>query len=308
MKAAYYEAFGGPEVLKYGEQPEPKLGPDTVLVDIKASSVNPVDWAVMGGYLDSMSYAHFPVITGWDLAGVVKTPGPAVEEFQPGDEVIGYVRMDVIGHGTFAEQVAAPVRTLARKPENVNWEQAATIPLTGLTAYQSLVHFLQVSDGDTVLIHGGSGGVGTYAVQIARAKGARVIATASERNHDFLKDLGAEPTSYGEGAVDRFKALAPDGIDAILDLSGGDELAPSVELLRTPGRVVSVVNPGVKEMGGHYVFVRPDPEDLAALTELVEAGKVTPVLTETFELKDAAKAFELSMGGHVRGKIAIRVQ
>lgn len=308
MKAVYYEEFGGPEVLKYGDQPDPKLGPDTVLVDIKASSVNPVDWAVMGGHLDAMTYAHFPVITGWDMAGVVNSPGPAVEEFQPGDEVIGYVRMDILGHGTFAEQVAAPVRTLARKPKNVSWEQAGTIPLTGLTAYQSLVHFLQVSDGDTVLIHGGSGGVGSYAVQIARARGARVIATASESNHGFLQELGAEPASYGDGAIDRFKALAPDGIDAVLDLAGGAELAPSVDLLKSPDRAVSIVDPGVKELGGHYVFVRPDPADLTALTELIEAEKVTPILTETFDLPDAAKAFERSMGGHVRGKIAIRVQ
>lgn len=308
MKAVYYEQFGGLDVLTYGDRPDPKVGPDTVLVDIKSSSVNPVDWTVLGGHLDAMTYSNFPIITGWDMAGVVNTPGPAVEEFAPGDEVIGYVRMDVLGHGTFAEQVAAPVRTLARKPKNVSWEQAGTIPLTGLTAYQSLVHFLSVSAGDTVLVHGGSGGVGSYAIQIARVRGARVIATASEANHQFLTELGAEPASYGDGAIDRFTALAPEGLDAILDLAGGNELAPSVELLKTPGRVVSIVNPAVKEMGGHYVFVRPNPEDLTALTELIEADNVTPVLTGTFDLQDAAKAFELSMGGHVRGKLAIRVQ
>lgn len=307
MKAVYYENYGGAEVLQYGDMPEPKVGPDSVLVDVKATSINPVDWKVMGGHLDSMTYAHFPVITGWDLAGVVTTPGPAVEEFSVGDEVIGYVRMDGIKHGTFAEQVAAPVRTLARKPQNVSWEQAGTIPLTGLTAYQSLVHFLKISDDETVLIHGGSGGVGSYAVQIAVARGACVIATASEANHDFLRQLGAEPISYGEGTNERVTELAPDGIDAILDLAGGDEFAPSVQLLKKPGRVVSVVDVGVKEMGGHYVFVRPSAEDLQALTELIEAGKVTPVVEQSYALTDAAQAVEQSMSGHVRGKIAVRV-
>lgn len=308
MKAVFYEQFGGPEVLTHGEQPEPKVGPDSVLVDVQASSVNPVDWKVMGGYLDPMLHAHFPVITGWDLAGVVNTPGIAVEEFQPGDEVIGYVRKDVVEHGTFAEQVAAPVRTLARKPKNVSWAQAGTIPLAGLTAFQSLVHFLRVDEGETVLIHGGSGGVGSYAVQIAKAAGARVIATASESSAGFLVELGAEPLSYGAGALDRIKEAAPTGLDAVLDLAGGEEFAPSTELLRQPSRAVSIVDPSVTERGGHYVFVRPSAVDLEALTGMIEAGTVTPVVDATFNMENAAQAFERSMNEHTRGKIAVNVR
>lgn len=307
MKAVFYEQFGGPGVLTYGEQPEPKVGPDSVLVDVKATSVNPVDWKIMGGYMDAMMYAHFPVIPGWDLAGVVNTPGVSVEEFQPGDEVIGYVRMDAVQHGTFAEQVAAPVRTLARKPRNVSWEQAGTIPLTGLTAYQCLVNVLQVEEGQTVLIHGGSGGVGSYAVQIAKAAGARAIATASESSAGFLTELGAEPIVYGPGGLDRIKDAAPDGLDAVLDLAGGDEFAPSLELLKRPDRAVSIVDPAVKEMGGHYVFVRPSTPDLEALTGMIEAGSVTPVLDETFRLEHAKLAFERSMEGGNRGNLAVKV-
>lgn len=308
MKAVFYEQFGGPEVLTYGDQPEPKVGPDSVLVDVNATSVNPVDWKIMGGYMEPMMYTYFPAIPGWDLAGVVNTPGVAVEEFQPGDEVIGYVRMDTVQHGTFAEQVAAPVRTLARKPKNVSWEQAGTIPLTGLTAYQCLVNVLQIAEGQTILIHGGSGGVGSYAVQIAKAAGARVIATASESSAGFLTELEAEPLSYGPGAVDRMKEAAPNGVDAVLDLAGGEEVAPSLELLKQPGRAVSIVDPAIKEMGGHYLFVRPSAPDLEALTGMIEAGSVTPVLDETFRLEHAKLAFDRSMEGGNRGNLAVKVR
>lgn len=306
MKAVFYEQYGDPDVLQYGDQPDPKVGPDAVLVEVRASSVNPVDWKVAAGYLDGALPAYFPVIPGWDVAGVVTQPGPSVTEFQAGDEVIGYVRMDTVGLGTFAEQVAAPVRTLARKPRNVSWAEAATMPLAGLTAYQAL-KAVGTSEGETVLVHNGAGGVGTYAIQIAKAWGARVLATASEKNHDFLRSLGAEPLTYGEGIAQRIADAAPDGVDAIVDFVGGDDWAASLEHLNTPGRVASVADAEVKEKGGSYVFVRPDPADLLALTELVESGGVKPVLAESFPLERAADAFRSSMEGHVRGKIAVTV-
>ncbi|WP_394251254.1 NADP-dependent oxidoreductase [Arthrobacter pityocampae] len=306
MKAVFYEQYGDPDVLQYGEQPDPKVGPDAVLVDVRASSVNPVDWKITAGYLDGALPAYFPVIPGWDVAGVVVQPGPSVTEFQAGDEVIGYVRADTVGFGTFAEQVAAPVRTLARKPRNVSWAEAATMPLAGLTAYQSL-RAVGVSDGDTVLVHNGAGGVGTYAIQIAKAWGARVLATASEKNHDFLRSLGAEPLTYGEGLGERIARAAPDGLDAVVDYVGGDDWVASLAYLKDATRVASVADAEVKEKGGRYIFVRPNPEDLLALTELVEAGSVKPVLAATFPLEDAADAFRSSMDGHVRGKIAVTV-
>ena len=237
------------------------------------------------------------------------TSSPAsnsVTEFQVGDEVIGYVRMDTVGLGTFAERVAAPVRALARKPRNVSWAEAATMPLAGLTAYQAL-KAVGTSEGETVLVHNGAGGVGTYAIQIAKAWGARVLATASGKNHDFLRSLGAEPLIYGEGIADRIAEAAPEGLDAIVDFVGGDDRVASLEHLNTPGRVASVADAEVKEKGGSYVFVRPDPADLLALTELVEAGSVKPVLAESFPLERAADAFRSSIEGHVRGKIAVTV-
>ncbi|MHA7287587.1 NADP-dependent oxidoreductase [Arthrobacter sp. MDT3-44] len=306
MKAVFYEKYGDPDVLQYGDQPDPKVGPDSVLVEVRASSVNPVDWKITAGYLDAALPTFFPVIPGWDVAGVVVQPGPSVTEFQAGDEVIGYVRMDTVAFGTFAEQVAAPVRALARKPRNVSWAEAATIPLVGLTAYQSL-RSIGVGEGDTVLVHNGAGGVGNYAIQIAKAWGARVLATASEKNHDFLRSLGAEPLTYGEGLADRIAAAAPEGLDAVVDFVGGDDVPASLKHLKTWDRVASVVDAGVKDRGGRYIFVRPNPEDLLALTELVEAGSVKPVLAGTFPLERAADAFRSSIEGHVRGKIAVTV-
>jgi NADPH:quinone reductase-like Zn-dependent oxidoreductase len=309
MKAVTYSSYGGPEVLEYGEVPDPKVGPDSVLLNVKAASVNPVDWKLRQGHLDALMDVFFPVIPGWDVAGVVEQPGPAVPEFAAGDEVIGYVREDVARRGTFAEKVAAPVRVLARKPENVSWEQAASLPLAGLTAYQCVVHALQVKESDTVLVHAASGGVGSFAVQIARSIGARVIGTASESNHDYLRSLGAEPVSYGDGLVDRVRELAPDGVTAVVDLVGGEALEATPQLLAEGGRVASVVDgAGVTKLGGRYVFVRPNATDLTCLVELVEQDKVRVEVAEVFPLERTADAHRASEEGHVRGKIAVRVQ
>lgn len=308
MKAVTYNTYGGPEVLEVREVAEPKVGPDSVLVRVRASSVNPVDWKIREGYLDGLLDVFFPVITGWDVAGVVEQPGPAVPEFAEGEEVIGYVREDVVRRGTFAQRVAAPVRTLARKPASLTWEQAASLPLAGLTAYQGLVHALRVSDSDTVLIHAASGGVGSFAVQIAAARGARVLGTASQRNHDFLRQLGAEPVEYGDALADRVSELVPDGVTAVLDLVGGDALEATPDVLADGGRIASVADAaGVATLGGRYVFVRPDAADLTALGDLVEAGRLRVPVARTFALEETAAAQKASAEGHTRGKIAVLV-
>jgi len=307
MKAITYRSYGGPDVLEYGEVPEPKLGADRVLVRVRATSVNPVDWKIQAGYLDSAMDAVFPVIPGWDVAGVVERVGVGITEFEPGDEVIGYVREDMVSRGTFAEYVAAPVRTLARKPRNLTFEQAAGLPLAGLTAYQALTRALDVQPGETVLVHAAAGGVGSLAVQMAVALGARVIGTAGEQNHDFLRSLGAEPVRYGEGLADRVRALAPQGVDAVLDLIGGDALQASPELLGPDGRLASAADGAVLGLGGRFVFVRPDAADLAALTDLAEIGRLKVEVAATFPLRQAADAQRLNAGGHTRGKVVVTV-
>jgi NADPH:quinone reductase-like Zn-dependent oxidoreductase len=307
MKAVSYHRYGGPEVLEYRDLPDPKVGPDSVLVRVRAAAVNPVDWKIQAGHMDKAMDVFFPAIPGWDVAGVVERVGPGITEFAPGDEVIGYVREDTVGRGTFAEFVAAPIRALARKPANLSFEQAAGLPLAGLTAYQALTGALSVKTGETVLVHAASGGVGSFAVQIARALGAHVIGTAGERNHDYLRSLGAQPVEYGDRLVEQVKQIAPGGVDAVLDLVGGDALQQSTQLLKPGGRLVSTIDPAVTSLGGHYLFVRPDPQDLSALAALAEEGKVRVDIAATFPLDRAAEAQALSAGGHTRGKIIVTV-
>ncbi|MFF8637630.1 NADP-dependent oxidoreductase [Streptomyces pilosus] len=307
MKAISYARYGGPEVLELGEVDDPKVGPDAVLVKVRAAAVNPVDWKCREGYLDAILPAVFPVVPGWDVSGVVVQPGPAVPEFSVGDEVIGYVRADVLSGGTFAEYVAAPVRTLARKPGSMSFEEAAGLPLAGLTALQMLNRVLGVKRGETVLVHAAAGGVGSIAVQLAVHFGARVVGTASERNHDFVRGLGGEPVSYGEGLAERVRELAPGGVDAVFDSVGGEALRASVNLLAPEGRMASIADPEVVSLGGRYWFVRPDPQDLQHLSDLADQGVVTIHVSETFPLERAADAHRLNQEGRTRGKIVVRV-
>jgi NADPH:quinone reductase-like Zn-dependent oxidoreductase len=307
MKAITISSYGGPDVLELTEQPDPLVGPDYVLVRVRAASVNPVDYKIREGYLQGAFPSHLPLIPGWDVAGVVEQVGPAVTEYIPGDEVVGYVRKDTIEHGTYAELVAAHVRHLALRPTSVSFEQAAALPLAGLTAWQS-VDLTSVGKGDTVLVHAAAGGVGSFAVQIAVHRGARVLGTASERNHDYLRSLGAEPVTYGEGLAERVRGLAPDGVDAVVDYIGGESLEMSPRVVKNPERIVSVVDAAtVKAVGGQYAFVRPDPRHLAELATLVDDGVLRIELARTFPLAQAADAQRLVEEGHVRGKVAISV-
>ncbi len=286
---------------------DPKVGPDQVLVKVRAAAVNPVDWKCREGYLDAVLDAVFPVIPGWDVSGVVVQPGAAVTEFAVGDEVIGYCREDFLSRGTFAEYIAAPVRTLARKPRTLSFEEAAGLPLAGLTAYQVLVGALEVGRGETLLVHAAAGGVGSLAVQIAAHLGARVIGTASESNPAYVRGLGGEPVTYGEGLAERVRGLAPQGVDAVFDTVGGDTLKTSANLLAPEGRLASIADPEVVGYGGRYCFVRPDPEDLAELVRLAEAGVVSVHVQESFPLERTADAHRLNQEGRTRGKIVVTV-
>ncbi|MFE4578438.1 NADP-dependent oxidoreductase [Streptomyces chartreusis] len=307
MKGISYSRYGGPETLAYGDVRDPRVGPDSVLVKVRAAAVNPVDWKCREGYLDGLIEPVFPVVPGWDVAGVVVQPGASVTEFAVGDEVIGYVREDFLSRGTFAEYVAAPVRTLARKPRNLTWEAAAGLPLVGLTAYQVLTGVLQVKRDETVLVHAAAGGVGSIAVQLARHLGARVIGTASEHNHDFVRGLGGEPVEYGDGLMERVRGLAPEGVNVAFDTIGGDALKASANLLAPEGRLVSIADPDVVDYGGRYYFVRPDAGDLLRLSELAEQGVVSVHVSETFPLERAADAHRLNQEGRTRGKIVVTV-
>ena len=305
MRAVVYDAFGGVEALHVVERPLPKVGPGEVLVEVRSAGVNPVDWKLMSGGLDALMEFVFPVTPGWDVAGVVSAVGIDVPEYAVGDEVIGYVRKDVVSGGTYAEYVSAPVRTLARKPASLDWDAAAGLPLAGLTAWQ-VVRRLGVASGQTVLIHGGAGGVGQVGVQLARRAGARVLATASESNHDLLRALGAEPLVYGGGLVERVRALAPEGVDVVADFAGG-VLEVTTAVLAPGGSHASIADSSVTEVGGSWMWVRPDSADLAQLAGLVDSGDLTIRVAHAFDLADVVDAIRLSQGGHVAGKIALRV-
>ncbi|MGY3564711.1 NADP-dependent oxidoreductase [Sinomonas sp. RB5] len=306
MKAIAYDHFGSADVLELKDLPDPHPGSDSVLVEVKAASLNPVDYKVREGYLQGVIDAVFPVVPGWDVAGVVVKAGLDTPEFAVGDEILAYARKDVISGGTLAELVEVPVRTAARKPEGLSFEDAAALPLAGLTALQT-VRRAGVAAGSTVLIHAAAGGVGSYATQLAVLAGARVVGTASEGNHDYLRSLGAEPIAYGEGLVDAARALVPEGFDVILDFVGNGALDTVPQLLRAGGTAASITDPAARdEYGGQYVWVRPDAADLAELAQLTADGRLKVEVADVVELAQAADAYRTLEGGHVRGKLVVR--
>ncbi len=304
MRAASYDAYATDNSrLTVGELRDPRLGPGEVLLEVRAAAVNPVDWKLMAGGLDGMIATVFPVIPGWDVAGVVRGLGPDTPEFAPGEEVIAYARKDVVHAGTFAELVAVSARALARKPPALRWPAAAGLPLAGLTA-QRMLDRLAVGEGDVLVVYGAAGGVGSIAVQLGRERGARVIGTTSQRNAEFVRGLGAEPVRYGEGLRERVRALAPDGVSAIADCVG-DQLETTLAVLGVGGRHASIADGTVAEHCGDLIWVRPDGARLAELAELAARGALRVEVAATFALDEVGAAFDASRSGHTRGKLVI---
>lgn len=298
--------YGGTRDLRTAEVPEPAPGPGEVLIRLKATSVNPVDRELAAGRLDSIMPAEFPLVPGWDAAGTVAEVGSEVAGYAVGDHVLGCVRRPVAKWGTYAEYTVAAPHMIAPKPDSMDWDSAAGLPLAGLTAIQAL-DAAALKDAETILVHAAAGGVGSIAVQIAKARGARVIGTASPRNHDYLVALGAEPVEYGAGLLERVRRLVPDGLDAALDAVGAGEVDLSIQAGAAPSRVVSVVDPKAREKGGEYVFTEPRSEDLRALAALAESrGLIVPV-SAVFPLERAAEAWEACRSGGARGKTVLRM-
>jgi len=305
MKAVIYRRYGGPEVLELADVPDPKLAQNSVLIRVKAAALNPADLALQAGLGDSIMDAWFPVIPGWDVAGIVERVGAGVIEVAAGDEVISFVREEILHHGTYAEKVSAPASTLVRKPRNSTWAQAAGLPLAGLTAYQAIVHTLKLMKGETVLIHGASGGVGSLAAQVAVSHGARVIGSGSTGSHKYLRSIAVEPVPYGDDLVRNVCAILSDGVDAILDCVGRGVLALSPQLGRAGYRSCSIADSAA---GVTTVFARMNQADLLRLVELVEAGNLTVEVAATYPLEDAASAqLALRNGGKKPGKIVLEM-
>ena len=237
----------------------------------------------------------------------VEQTGLDTPEFAVGDAVLAYARADVVQHGSLAEFMPVPVRTATTKPEGLSFTDAAALPLTGLTALQTLER-LAVGEGDTVLIHGAAGGVGSFGVQLARLRGATVVGTASPRNHDYLRNLGATPIPYGDEPVAAALEVAPDGFDVIIDFAGGTSLDATPELLAEGGRVASIADARARtEFGGHYIWVRPDADQLAELARLTAAGDLRVEIAATYALDEGAAAYAQLEEGHTRGKIVVTI-
>jgi len=310
MKAAYYDEFGELNQIKVGEMEKPEPEEGEVLIHVKAAGVNPVDAAVARGMLKDAIPAEFPVIPGWDVAGVIEERGHSARRFAKGDKVYAYARRPKIKHGTFAEYISIPESYVAKSPDKLTMEEAGGVPLTGLTAYQSLFDAGKLKGGETILILGASGGVGSLAIQLANWKGATVIGVAGSSNQDYMKDLGADYTiDYSKGDVgEAVDTIAPDGIDMIFHCSRGESLAQSHNRLKDGGRLISITNSDPKrrdDVHFQYVFVEPNAAQLEHLSELADSGKLKVPVSKTFTLDDAQRALQEIESLHTRGKTVI---
>ncbi|MGW7402625.1 NADP-dependent oxidoreductase [Streptomyces sp. NPDC054833] len=307
MRAISQDVLGGPEVLKEVRLERPVPGPNEVLVRVRAAGVNPTDWKhrATGGFLGQP-----PFVLGWDVSGVVEATGIGVATFVPGDEVFGMLPYPY-GHGSHAEYVIAPVRALVHKPGAIDHTQAGALPLVSLTAWQALVETAELRRGQRVLIHGAAGGVGHVAVQIAKARGAYVIGTASAGKHEFLRGIGVDE-AIDYRATDFTEAVRD--VDVVLDTLGGDTSVRSLRVLRPGGIVVSILPVGSADfyeeagrLGVRAVrmLVDADRAGMRAIAELAEAGKLRATIAGTFPLTDAAKAHELGDTGRTTGKLVL---
>ena len=306
MKAVVAHEYGGPEVLKFEQVPRPEPKEDEALVRVIASSVNPADPLTLSGKYAREFGTHLPLIPGYDIAGIVEKTGSNVTKLKVGDAVYGYPTFG----GGWANYVTVKEWEVAAKPKSLNFVESASVPMGALTAWQALVDVAQLQPGQTILVHGGSGGVGSFAIQIAKARGARVIATASTANQDLLKQLGADV------AVDytkmKFEDVAKD-VDAVLDPIGKETLARSYGVVKKGGIVMSLVaRPDpveLKKRGirGAGISVHPDAADLTEIAQLIDAGKIKPIVTQVLPLNKAIAAQQQAATHHTRGKLVLRI-
>ena len=330
MKAAYINHYGKLEQIQFGKQPKPTIQNDEVLVKVHAVSINPLDLRMVEGEFKAVLPVHFPFILGNDLAGVIVEVGSGVHHFKVGDEV--FAKTD--GQGSFAEYTSLKETSVALKPSNLSMTQAAALPLVALTAWQALVEIAQLKRGQKILIHAGSGGVGSIAIQLAKHLGANVATTTSAKNADWVKELGADivldykTTNFAEVLSD---------YDVVFDTQGGDTLEQSLQVLKTGGTVVSIAGPPDKNMAQaiganwimskiipllslsirakakkrgihyHFLFMQPNGEQLSRIAELVETQKMVPVLDRVYDFTEFSQAIQHVDGGHTKGKVVVNI-
>jgi NADPH:quinone reductase-like Zn-dependent oxidoreductase len=305
MKAIVVHQYGGPEVLKYEDAPRPEPKDDEILIRVAAAGVNPVDAFIRAGRYNP---GNLPFVPGMDVSGVVEKTGANITKFKVGQPIYAY--LSIREQGGYAEFAIAKENEASPKPQVINYEQAAAVPLAATTAWQALIETAKTRRGQTVLIHGGSGGVGHFAVQIAKARGAKVIATASTANQDLLKQIGADQ------AIDYTKTKFEDvvkDVDVVLEATRSDALARSYGVVKKGGMIVSITGPpdqaeldkhGIR---GTSIGAYPDANVLDELGKLIDSKKITPVVSQVFPLSEASKAHQQIETRHTRGKIVLKV-
>jgi NADPH:quinone reductase-like Zn-dependent oxidoreductase len=308
MRALRMYSYGGPNVLREETAPVPEPGAREVLIKVHAAGVNPLDWKVRNGLAKDWLNHKLPLIPGWDVSGVIESVGPGVSELKAGDAVYGL--LDITRDGAYAEYVTARASDLAHKPKTIDHTQAAAVPVGALTAWQAMFDIARLTPEQTILIHGAAGGVGHFAVQLAKWKGARIIATSGHYNIGFLKELGAdEVIDYHTTPFENIVS----NVDVILDLIAGDTQERSWQCLKKDGILVSSLGISTpqthsrRDVRGDAVMVRPNAVQLARLATLIDSGTVRPVVNTVMDLSEVARAHDMSQTGHVRGKIVLKI-
>jgi NADPH:quinone reductase-like Zn-dependent oxidoreductase len=298
MRALQYSTYGGPEVLAWEEAPDPHAGPGQIRIKVRAASVNPIDWKVFSGALSGGEPLSGVGFLGYDAAGVVDEVGEGVEGVAVGDEVLGK------GQNTQAEY--AVLDAWAAKPASVDWTTAAAAGVAGETSERGL-RLLGVNTGDTVFIDGGAGGVGAVAVQMAKVRGAKVVASSGASNDDYLREIGATPVRYGEGVAERVREAAGGPVDAVFDVVGKTPIEELVSLVSEPSKVVTIANFGAGEAGVQVTGGDADSHPVEALAEVADllADNKLVIKVQTFPFERAAEAYRVSQGGHLRGKLVL---
>jgi len=306
MEAVIAHEYGAPEVLKFEEVPRPEPKEDEALVRVVAGGVNPADPLTLSGKFAREWGTNLPLIPGYEIAGIVEKTGVKFTSLKPGDAVYGYPTFG----GGWAEYVVVKEWEVAPKPKSLSFAEAAAVPMGALTAWQALVDVAQLHPGQTILIHGGSGGVGSFAIQIAKVRGARVIATASTANQDLLRQLGADVAI--DYTKQKFEEIAKD-VDCVLDPVGKDTLARSYAVLKKGGIILALVGrPDPEELKKHEIraagiWVKPNPKDLSEIAQLIDAGKIKPIVSQIRPLSEAIAAEQQAETHHTRGKVVLRI-
>lgn len=300
MRAAAIDSFGGAGNLRVHSLPVPEPGPGEVLVRVRSAGVQLTDAAVRAGWTPPGAVIEFPQILGNEFAGVVRRVGPGVDGFTVGDEVVGFRML-----GCYAEFVAVSAAQVVRRPTGVSWLEAGALSASGQTAHTALER-LDVNAGQTLVVHGAAGGVGSMAVQLAVARGVTVVGTASLANHDYLRSLGAEPVEYGTGQLSRLRAATPRGVDAVLDAAGSDNLLTSIHLVSDRSRIGTIVDFELSGLlGCRWISSDRSAARLTELMELCTHGTLTVTVRKTYTLDTAADAHRDVESGHGRGKVVL---